>query len=291
MKKNIMHIVLALVLVFSLTGCGSLDVGGSSGSTLEKAKEEGVIKVGFANEKPYAYRDKSGKVTGEAVEISREIFKRLGVKKIEPVLTDFGQLIPGLKAKRFDVITAGMYITPERCKEVAFSDPEYQIGESLAVKKGNPKDLHSYQDIADKKEVKVAVMRGAIEIDYMKKLGVKDSQIKTFSDQPSVIQALKSGRVDAITMTGPSLREILEAQGKEGIETVEDFEQPVIDGKSVVGFGAAAFRKDDTKFRDQFAKELNKLEKSGELQEILEKFNFSKENLPGGKTQEELCKG
>ncbi|PTX58467.1 amino acid ABC transporter substrate-binding protein (PAAT family) [Melghirimyces profundicolus] len=292
MKNNMVKIGLALVLVISLMGCGNLDVGGSgAASTLEKAKEEGKIKVGFANEKPYAYRDANGKVTGEAVEISKAIFKKMGIKEVEPVLTEFGQLIPGLKAKRFDVITAGMYITPERCKEVAFADPEYQIGEALAVKKGNPKDLHSYEDVVKNEDVKVGVMQGAIEIQYMEDLGVKKSQIKQYSDQPGVVQALKSGRVDAITMTGPSLTEILKAQGQEGIDVVKDFEQPVIDGKSVVGFGAAGFRPEDKEFRDQFTQELNKMEESGELLKILKEFNFGDENLPGDKTQEELCKG
>ncbi|MFD1396697.1 ectoine/hydroxyectoine ABC transporter substrate-binding protein EhuB [Kroppenstedtia eburnea] len=283
-------VALAFVLVFSLAGCG-LDLGGASGSTLEKVKEEGTIKVGFANEKPYAYRDENGKVTGEAVEISREIFKQMGIKEIDPVLTDFSQLIPGLKAGRFDVITAGMYITPERCKEVTFANPEYQIGEGLAVKKGNPKNLHSYEDIVSKKDVKVGVMRGGIEVTYLKDMEVKEGQIKLYSDQPSVVQALKSGRVDAITMTGPSLRDVLQAQGTDGIEIVEDFKQPVIEGKSVVGYGAAAFRKDDREFQQKFNEELEKLKENGKLLKILQKFNFAKENLPGDHTQAELCKG
>lgn len=256
--KSFFKIAMVFVLAFSLAGCGALDMGGETGSTLEKAKKEGKIKVGFANEKPYAYRDKNGKVTGEAVEISREIFKQMGIKEVEPVLTDFGQLIPGLKAGRFDVITAGMYITPERCKEVTFANPEYQIGEGLAVKKGNPKDLHSYEDVLKKKDVKVGVMRGGIEVDYMKDLKVKDSQIVLYSDQPSVVQALKAGRVDAITMTGPSLRDVLEAQGSEGIEIVEDFKQPVIKGKSVVGYGAAAFDKKDRSFRSSLTRNWRK---------------------------------
>ncbi|WP_369392660.1 hypothetical protein [Paraburkholderia kururiensis] len=41
-----------------------------------------------------------------------------------------------------------MYITPERCKQVAFADPQYQIQDTLLVLKGNPKKLHSYADVA-----------------------------------------------------------------------------------------------------------------------------------------------
>ena len=59
------------------------------------------------------------------------MFAKLGVKKVDAVLTEWGALIPGLKAGRFDVIAAGMYITPERCKQVAFADPQNQIPDTL----------------------------------------------------------------------------------------------------------------------------------------------------------------
>lgn len=290
MKFIIRFALIALLAAFA-AGCGALDVGGSGGSSLQKAKEEGVIKVGFANEKPYAYRTEDGKVTGEAVEIARHAFKQMGIERIEPVLTDFGQLIPGLKAKRFDAITAGMYITPERCKEVAFANPEYKIGQAVAVKKGNPKDLHSYEDIADNSDVTVAVMQGAIEKQYLKQVGVKESQIKTVQDQPAALAMLKTGRVDAITMTGPALREVLKAEGDDGVETVEDFKQPIIDGESIVGYGATAFRKDDKELLEAYNREIQKMQEGGKLLEILKQFNFAEENLPGDKTAEELCKG
>ncbi|PRX40026.1 amino acid ABC transporter substrate-binding protein (PAAT family) [Planifilum fimeticola] len=290
MKFIIRFALIALLAAFA-AGCGALDVGGSGGSALQKAKEEGVIKVGFANEKPYAYRTEDGKVTGEAVEIARHAFKQMGIERIEPVLTDFGQLIPGLKAKRFDAITAGMYITPERCKEVAFANPEYKIGQALAVKKGNPKNLHSYEDIVDNSDVTVAVMQGAIEKQYLKQVGVKESQIKTVQDQPAALAMLKTGRVDAITMTGPALREVLKAEGDDGVETVEDFKQPIIDGESIVGYGATAFRKDDKELLEAYNREIQKMQEGGKLLEILKQFNFAEENLPGDKTAEELCKG
>lgn len=290
MKFLFRLLCIAMLVVFAV-GCGGLDLGSSSAPTLDRARKEGVIKVGFANEKPYAYRAENGKITGEAVEIARHVFKQMGIEDIEPVLTDFGQLIPGLKAKRFDAITAGMYITPERCKEVAFANPEYKIGQALAVKKGNPKNLHSYEDIAANPDATIAVMQGAIEKQYLKGVGVKESQIKSVQDQPAALAMLKTGRVDAITMTGPSLREVLKAEGDEGVETVEDFKQPVIDGESIVGYGATAFRMEDKDLLEAYNQELHKMKRNGKLLDILKQFNFAEENLPGDKTAEELCKG
>jgi polar amino acid transport system substrate-binding protein len=298
--KKWMLVSLSLILALTAVGCGASSEAGGSGKTqepaaaeqtaFEKAKEQGYATVGFANEKPYAYATPDGKVTGEAVEIAKTILSRLGINDINPVLTEFGSLIPGLKAKRFDIITAGMYITPERAKQVDFANPEYSIGEAIAVKKGNPLDIHSYVDVKNNPDVKVAVMNGAIEVEYMKKVGVAKDQIVLVPDQPSAVAALQSGRVDVITMTGPSLQAILESAKDSSLERVMDFEQPVIDGKSVRGYGAAVFRKEDDDFREAYNAELKKLMESGELLEILNQFGFTEQELPGDKTAEELSK-
>ncbi|NHN33245.1 ectoine/hydroxyectoine ABC transporter substrate-binding protein EhuB [Paenibacillus sp. S3N08] len=259
-------------------------------TSFEKVKRQGYVSVGFANEKPYAYATPDGKLTGEAVEVARTILKKLGINQMDGVLTEFGSLIPGLKAKRFDIITAGMFINPERSKEVAFANPEYSIGEALAVKKGNPLKLHSYKDISTNNKARVAVMVGAIEKDYLTKSGVPEVQIITVPDQPSAISALQAGRADAITMTGPSLQAVLESAKDAGIERVMNFEQPVIDGKSMKGYGAAAFRIEDKDFREAYNQELEKMKSSGELLTILKSFGFTEQELPGDMKAEQLAK-
>ncbi|RXT07240.1 ectoine/hydroxyectoine ABC transporter substrate-binding protein EhuB [Ammoniphilus sp. CFH 90114] len=293
--KKLASMLLTCMTAISLVACGSTQSSSPNAevqeeSTLERAKQEGVVKVGFANEKPYAYATADGKLTGEAVEVARAVLKNMGINEMDGVLTEFGSLIPGLKAGRFDLITAGMFITPARAKEVAFADPEYSIGEALAVKPSNPKGLHSYEDIAAQPDVKVAVMGGAIENEYLLKVGVARDQIVTVPDNPSAIAALESGRVDAITMTGPSLQALLEISPEGKLERVMDFKQPVIDGESVRGYGATAFRLEDDDFRQAFNRELQLLKESGELLEILQQFGFTEQELPGDVTLEQLLK-
>ncbi|MFD2671315.1 ectoine/hydroxyectoine ABC transporter substrate-binding protein EhuB [Marinicrinis sediminis] len=195
--------------------CGENESTGSGGDTLEEAKASGKIVVGFANEVPYAYKDEDGKLKGEAISIATKVFNNLGIEEVEGQLVDWDSLIPGLQSDRFDVITAGMYITPERCGQVIFAEPEYSVGEALGVLEGNPKDLHSYEDIAADPDAKIAVMQGAIEIEYLTKVGVKDDQIVKVPDQAAALSAVESGRADAVTMTAMSLESILEsANGK-----------------------------------------------------------------------------
>lgn len=185
----------------------------TAGDALEKALAAGKITVGFADENPYAYRDENGELRGEAISIAKAVFKNMGIEEIEGELVEFGQLIPGLQAGRFDVVTAGMYITPERCEQVIFAEPEYSIGEGLVVAEGNPLDLHSYEDIAANSDAKIAVMTGGIEINYLKAVGVKEDQIMQFPDQAAVINAVQSGRADAATMTSMSMKEIMASLG------------------------------------------------------------------------------
>lgn len=285
--RKVLAVLMAIPMLLS-AACGS-NSGGET-DTLTKAKEQGYITVGFANENPYAYKNENGELTGEAVEIARVILNRLGIEELRGELTEFTSLIAGLQAERFDLITAGMFINENRCKAVLFADPEYSIGEALAVKAGNPLGLTSYQAIAEKPDLKVAVMAGAIEVEYLKAAGVSDAQMLQVPDQDAAVSALQAGRADAMTMTGPALQSRLEAANDSGLERVMDFEQPTMDGESVRGYGATAFRLGDKAFQEAYNAELNKLKESGELLEILKQFGFTELELPQDATAEQLCK-
>ena len=92
----------------------------------------------MANEAPYGYATPDGKLTGEAPEVAKAVLAKMGITQVDGVLTEFGSLIPGLKAGRFDIIAAGMYVNPQRCNEIAFSEPSYGIGQAILVPAGNP---------------------------------------------------------------------------------------------------------------------------------------------------------
>ncbi|HNS50913.1 MAG TPA: ectoine/hydroxyectoine ABC transporter substrate-binding protein EhuB [Anaerolineae bacterium] len=259
-------------------------------TTLERAKREGVIRVGFANESPFAYANPDGTLTGEAVEVARAIFTNLGIPQMEGVLAEFGSLIPGLVAGRFDAITAGMYIKPERCEQVLFADPDYKVGGGLIVAKGNPLNLHSYEDIAANPNVRAGTGQGYYEDQYMRAVGVKDEQITLYPDNPSGIAGLQAGQIDAYTATAIGLAQILGVTEDPNLELADPFTDPVIDGKSITGYSGTAFRKEDIDLRNAFSAELRKLEESGKLLEIYLLFpGFGKHTLPGGVSVLESC--
>ena len=264
----------------------SLAADKDGGNLLERLRSQGGVRLGIAGEIPYAYIDKQGKLTGEAPTVAKTIFRRLGVERTTPVPTDFGSLIPGLKVGLFDVIAAGMFITPERCAEVLFSDPDYQVKEALVVRKGNPKGLRDYSDVARTGAV-VGVASGGIEINYAKGSGVASNRIKIYPDQLSVLEGLEAGRMDAVAGTSLTLRNLLEDGSHRKVQLAEPF-IPVIAGEEQRGAGGYAFHTGQKRLCDAFNEELHKLRASGELLRLVRPYGFAEDEMTTF-TAKELC--
>src|SRR5215207_2310251 len=64
-----------------------------------------------------------GKLSGAAPDVARAIFEKLGIKEVVASISEYGAMIPGLQAGRHDAITAGLFMKPERCAAVAYSEP------------------------------------------------------------------------------------------------------------------------------------------------------------------------
>ena len=287
--RKLKFVILVILALLVLTGCGNGDTE-ASGDVLTSLQEKGQVKVGFANEKPYAYEE-DGELKGAAVDIAKTVFKNLGIDDVDGHLSDFQQLIPGLNAGKFDVITAGMAISPDRCSNVAFGEPELKYGEGLIVEAGNPMSLHSYKDIAANPDIKIAVMSGATEKEFLLAEGVDESQITMVPDIPASFSAVESGRVHATTGTEMTIKMALESSNQDQLHFVNDFEQPNIEG--VPSYGAAAFRQDNEVLKDAYNAELKKLKESGEIAALIEPYGFTEEmnsvNLEI--TTESICSG
>jgi polar amino acid transport system substrate-binding protein len=264
----------------------SFGVQAHAQTTLEKAKAAGYIRIGFANEAPFGFATPDGKLTGEAPEVAKAVLKKMGIPEVDGVLTEFGSLIPGLKAGRFDIIAAGMFINPKRCAEIAFSEPSYGIGQAMLVTKGNPKAIKDYSSFAGNKDLKLAVMAGAVESGYAKDAGVSEDQVVSLPDQSSLVAAVQSGRADAAALTALSIANM--AKKADGVESTEPFGE--VAGKSVKGHGGFGFRKEDTDLVEAFNKELVAFLGTPEHIALVEPLGFGKAYLPN-KSTGELCAG
>ncbi|WP_438817847.1 ectoine/hydroxyectoine ABC transporter substrate-binding protein EhuB [Streptomyces clavuligerus] len=258
---------------------------GDGGQLLERLRAQGRVRLGLAGEQPYGYIGKDGRMTGSAPAVARRIFRALGVDEVEPFPTEFGSLIAGLNSLQFDVVAAGMYITPARCRQVIFAEPEYRMLSAFVVPKGNPRGLRSYEDVA-RSGARLATGVGYAEIAYAEAAGVRS--VRALPDQLAGLLAVEQGRADVFAGTAVAVRKVVRESGSTRIEATDEV-TPYVDGEPVVDMGAFAFRTPETGLRDAFNRELRALKRSGELLEIMRPFGFTEKQMTTG-TAEEKCR-
>ncbi len=276
-----------------LLGCNGDDDNGdggtASGNTLQQARDRGYITIGFANEAPYGFADESGNVTGEAPEVARAVLAELGIPEIQGVVVPFGSLIPGLQAGRFDIIAAGMFINPDRCAEILFSDPDYCIPQAFGVRAGNPTGVSNYEDVANS-DARLGVLSGGVEEGYAQAAGIPDDRITRFAEAPELAEGLQAGRVDVIAATSLSIRAQLDRLNDSSLEMTAGF-TPEVDGVPQRGCGGYGFRRDDQELRDEFNDALVSMKQNNEIVPITEEFGFGETEIGAATdvTADDLC--
>lgn len=281
---------MTILIGVSVLGCTNKEAGSGTEDTLSKIEKTGKIHIGYSNDAPVAFKTATGEITGESVEVLRHVLSDLKVK-IVPHLTDFGALIPGLQAGRFDVIAAGMYITPERCRSVRFSTPTFSTGSTFIVKAGNPKNLTNFESIRDRKDACLGVVTAGLEAKFAKNAGVSEERIAYFPSSQEGFEALRAGRIDAYAYEYVAGQRFITMEGRQrGLENT-----PIITesgGKSIIAHAGLAVRKGaaDDSLYEYINSHLKTFIGTPQHLKLLESFGFSKENLPKLLTQE-VCGG
>ena len=254
----------------------------AAADTLAELKEQGFARLAIANEPPWTEVKPDGKVSGAAVEVARAVLAKLGVGDVVASISEYGAMIPGLQAGRFDLVTAGLFIKPERCAAVIFSEPDLCDAEAFAVKTGNPGGFMTYADLAASDSARVGAPGGGTEERLALEAGVPRDRVIVVPDGTSGIKMLQDGRIDAYALPTLSLNDLVAKSGDTGIEVITP-----IAGTPIYCAGAA-FRKDDAAFRDAYDEVLAEMKKNGEFATIVEPFGFPAE-AASMVTREELC--
>lgn len=250
MKK--LHVVaglLAALMMAIAAGCG----GGQ-----QAAKEQKVLRVGteptFA---PFEFQEKDSKeFAGFDMDLARALGKKMG-RKVEIQNMGFDALVPALNSGTIDMVAAGMSITDERKKAVAFSDPYYTSGLTIVVTKDN-NDIKNLKDLEGKK---IAVQIGTTGAD---KAGtVPGAKVTSFNTNAEVFLELENKGVDAVIIDKPVAAYYMTKEGKDKDKMVGE----TMDAESY-GF---AFKK-DSKLAAEVNKALGELKQDGEYDKIYTKW-------------------
>ena len=236
---------------------------------LDQLKEQGFARIAIANEPPFTAVAADGKVSGAAPDVARVIFERLGVPEVVASISEYGAMIPGLQARRHDVVTAGLFMRPERCAAVAYSEPVLCDAEAFLVKKENPKGLTTYASIAAHADATIGAPGGGTEERLALEAGVPRDRVIVVPDGQSGLKMVQDGRIDVYSLPVLSISELVKLANDPNLAMVA----PVEDAP--VYCDGAAFRKGDEALRDAFDVELAKLKESGEFAAIIEPYGFS----------------
>ena len=277
---KLMRASLALISVLALVG---LVATAHADPLFDRVNSGKSIRLGFATEIPWAYPGDNQEPLGFVNAITLGVLKSMGYTNIEPVVTDWGGLIPGLKANRFDLITGGMYIFKSRCENVSFSEPIGVFGECFIVPKGNPKGLESYQDIKRKNAV-IVTGAGYSTIENAKKEGVPEKNIMTVPGNTEILAAVKAGRADAGGVTYFSALHLAKESGG-AVEATDPTKNP----DWTFNWAGIGFRQSDPEFLAAFNKALKKYMGSDDMMKAVAQYGYSKAQLPGDVTTSWVC--
>ena len=182
-----------------LVGCGTTSET-SRPSLLDQIKQRGTIRVGLSTFVPWAMRNKQGDLIGFEIDVARRLASDAGLE-IEFVPTAWDGIIPGLLAGKFDVIIAGMSITPTRNLNVNFTRP-YAHSNLLLVADKKKAGVFAKKKDYDNANVTIAVRRGSTSVQAARK-NFPSAIIQQFDDDILAFQEVLNGNADAVISATP----------------------------------------------------------------------------------------
>ena len=188
--------------------------------TWEKIKERGELRVGLSAD--YAPMEFEHTVNGKTeyagvdIDLAKKIAKDNNLK-LKIVNMSFDSLLGALKTGKIDIIISGMTSTPERKKQVDFSDSYMMTKNIMLVKKDK---VNEYKDIKDFNNKKVGAQKGT-EQEKIAQTEIENASITSLSRLPDVILALKSGKVEGAVVEKPVAEANLKQNPKLGISNVK----------------------------------------------------------------------
>lgn len=265
--KKIVALVAAAAMVLSMAACGSTDNsssdakdGSAAAETTKTSDSDTLVMATNATFPPYEYVD-GEECKGIDIEIAQAIADAMG-KKLEVDDIDFDSIIPAITTGKADMALAGMTVTDERKENVDFSD-SYATGVQVIIVPEDS-DITGPDDLANDKMI--GVQQGTTGHIYCsdtpEKGGFGEDHVTAYPNGASAIQALQTGKVDAVVIDNePAKAFVAENPGLK-----------ILDTEYVTEDYAIAVKKGNTELLDQINETLAKLKADGKLQSIIDKY-------------------
>ncbi len=179
-------IFISLFILFTLQAVSAFAL-----NSVDKIKSDGFITMSTsAPFEPFEYLE-NNEVVGIDVDLAQKIADKLSVKlNVKNVSID--SLTFELKNNSCDFVCAGISSTPERSKNLDFSDPYFSASQMIITLKNSP--ISSVKDLSGKK---VGVQIGTTSDIYCTE-NKNIAETVRFNKHIDAIQDLLTGKVDAV---------------------------------------------------------------------------------------------
>lgn len=268
-------LLVAVGLTLGLAACGDDDDGGSAdtAASTAAAADLGLLEPGklqVASDIPYAPFEFTEPGSTEAIGFDVDLVKAvaatpgIGITDVEFIKQPFDTIIVSVAQGRFDMSASSFSITPERAKQIDFSDGYFTATQSVMVKTGS--DIQSIDDLEGRR---IGVQRGTTGADLA--ATVKGAEVLRYEIIDDAFNALAADRVDAVINDY--------AVSAYAAERRDDFE--IVDRNPTVENYGLVFPKDNPALREAFNAGLAEIRANGTYDEIFRKWFGEDPPAPG----------
>lgn len=227
---------------------------------IELPKNGKPIRVGTTSITiPFSF-DKNGKLSGLDIELITR-FAAHAKRPVEFQRMNFGAMLPALSSGKIDVIVNSIMITPERAKEIAFSDVYFESGSTAIVMKKDKAPSTGYRSISEMGDKRIGVMLGSTQDSYVTEK-FPNATIVRVNATTDLKLALKGGKCDVAVLDALIARVMYK----------DDPDVCVLDSALFKGVTALGFSLENTALRDEFNKMLAEFRKDGTYDQIYDRW-------------------
>lgn len=282
MKKRAFSLLIILVMIFSLSACGTIDDDTSASNKdvsrstdkvedtdIETETEDNSWEYVVSNGKlimglddsfpPMGFRDDNDDIVGFDIDLAKAVCEHLGVELVlQPI--EWSAKEQELATMNIDCIWNGFSITEERLAQLTMSIPYMENTIAMVVVSGS--DIKTKEDMAGKS---LAVQGGSsaeetlnsdVNTEFRESLGEVNG---SFKDYVTALMDLETGNSDAVLMDSVVANYMINEAGKDFV---------VLDDSLVAEEYAIGFRKGEEKLAEAINKALKELKADGTVEKI-----------------------
>lgn len=188
--------------------------------SLEDIRRRGVLRITITSSSPpHGFLDPTtNTLRGVMFEAGESVGRRLGLRT-QFAEVPFGSLIGELSSGRSDLMSAPLFITPQRAEVIDFSIPLYGWGEGFVTRSNNTR---AYPDLNALSGQTVGAQVGTVQLEMLRAVpGIRE--VRTYPDNVTLLLDLRAGRIDVALIDPPSIAYQLRLRRLTDLRLVEGY--------------------------------------------------------------------